>query len=98
MRLLMCDTGSVHWWSHNTCTVAVSLNPAYYLLVACGQQCAQVLSRVVDGLLTQLTQVGGQEGVDIKGVGVLKRQQRTRAVAQELGKLCVLCRGVAGVS
>lgn len=62
--------------------------PHAHLFRACCQQCPQVLSCVVDGLLTQLPQVGDQEALDSEG-GVLKGQQCTRAVAQQLGQLCV---------
>lgn len=62
--------------------------PHAHLFRACCQQCPQVLACVVDGLLTQLPQVGGQEALDSEG-GVLKGQQRARAVAQQLGQLCM---------
>lgn len=69
--------------------------PRAHLFRACCQQCPQVLACVVDGLLTQLTQVGGQEALDSEG-GVLKGQQRARAVAQQLGQLCVAAKWESG--
>lgn len=56
------------------------ISPHTHLLGTRCQQCTQVLPCVFNGLLTQLAKVGGQEAINSE-IGILKRQQRTSAIA-----------------